>query len=904
MMTRVRRRRGALMVSLGVLLVLSILGVGFIKVSATERAASSNYVDRVHARNAAQSGLEVATGRLMDHFRSAVVGTLNRSDAPWIDGDPIGTPVSSAQLPSNRQGSVSIGGTMASYSGVLFDPKRDADWLSPRYDPDAGIHYVLRISDLNTRINLNDPNPNLGRMLNALGEGIAFYSGYPDPVAGRGDGMVALRQVEFGGQFRTVEDLRHVLSRAELDVLTPYVTFDSWRDPAVIRPGAQTSGIAESYAFVRPTFTNGAPAGRSPINVNTAPTAVIYACQRGLSARGFLSSDGKWIFGDKPPISDQQAKALTAAIDVRRRNSPIRSNHDLAGVLNGSSHPELMTLVMANADPNTRLTKFNPDLSFVNRGQSSSSPDMLDKTDLTFWTTEFCFIAMGMFEVESLGRVLDRLGHVLARYRVAQIIRLYQVARHTTQRDFEVARLQHLRTRSFPENMADQLMNVGRASQLDGQIALSADERVVAGTRWSANLDTSLFGSDMFRWSAVDMGGADSLKLYENRPAEGGQTPALRTILGEDRATTLRTSVLASNLHPDGMYSGAKLGGRLTSYRVWNETTSTSNMKADNGTIDFWFKPDLRGRTMTEAAKGLFGRLMFGPSCPIPAAGGGAVDYYAGWLTNSWLQGGGGDVRGIAMGSISPKANRSSDMPAYPYSSSYYFLTEGPAHASALRGHRWNHIRITWRDWVRWRVYVNGVLVSSAEAYFIDDGTTPHYLNIRDAVDFMQFGAMYCQSPYIYWWDYRSSGTVDKIRGNSGVLNAEGPPNRYRVTQGGSMFRGRFRWSGLAADAKYHALTIRFGSTPGTNGSGVNSHITLEALAGQSHSAPVPGTTHGVSPGLAIDRSFDPASGVECRCRYHDSGQAPFTSTPFLDDVTLFYTTGHGPTLIRRWPVE
>jgi hypothetical protein len=97
-------------------------------------------------------------------------------------------------------------------------------------------------------------------------------------------------------------------------------------------------------------------------------------------------------------------------------------------------------LLKANFNPNLHLNETNPDTNLCL---------MLDKTDLVVQSTEFCFTPMGIFQMESLGRLLklqsgsDLLApgaesRVIAEARVETLVQLYQVLRHSTQKDFYV----------------------------------------------------------------------------------------------------------------------------------------------------------------------------------------------------------------------------------------------------------------------------------------------------------------------------------------------------------------------------------------------------------------------------------------------------------------------------------
>jgi hypothetical protein len=91
-------------------------------------------------------------------------------------------------------------------------------------------------------------------------------------------------------------------------------------------------------------------------------------------------------------------------------------------------------VLKANFNPNLHLNELNPDRNLYMR---------VDKTDLIVHSTEFCFLPMGRFEIESVGRVLWPQGGVdaltapdnreVARSRVSAVVQLYEPGTQSTQ---------------------------------------------------------------------------------------------------------------------------------------------------------------------------------------------------------------------------------------------------------------------------------------------------------------------------------------------------------------------------------------------------------------------------------------------------------------------------------------
>jgi hypothetical protein len=94
-------------------------------------------------------------------------------------------------------------------------------------------------------------------------------------------------------------------------------------------------------------------------------------------------------------------------------------------------------VLKANFNPNLHLNELNPDENLYTR---------VDKTDLVVNSTEFCFMPTGVFEVQSLGRVLRpeivRATVVTGRHEltaqamVTAVVKLYDLYRETNQKQF------------------------------------------------------------------------------------------------------------------------------------------------------------------------------------------------------------------------------------------------------------------------------------------------------------------------------------------------------------------------------------------------------------------------------------------------------------------------------------
>ncbi|MDQ7779035.1 MAG: hypothetical protein RDV41_04925, partial [Planctomycetota bacterium] len=225
---------------------------------------------------------------------------------------------------------------------------------------------------------------------------------------------------------------------------------------------------------------------RAPVNINTAHEYVIEACFRNLAgvylnrpAWATMSQGTAWATWNAAPqwegngytvnelvtipftlagwLADRFIEARTVALGHPFYNYRLIHHWkqfddfiDLlatqpywVGATPGVALREAQKrIIKANANPNSRINKWNPDLCLM---PASTKWADTDKADLTNWTTEFCFRSGGYFEIESMGRVLGphtgppgptNLRAIVAEQKVCVLAKVYDVIKHNTQRDF------------------------------------------------------------------------------------------------------------------------------------------------------------------------------------------------------------------------------------------------------------------------------------------------------------------------------------------------------------------------------------------------------------------------------------------------------------------------------------
>ncbi|MFN7182352.1 MAG: hypothetical protein ACK4NF_06725, partial [Planctomycetota bacterium] len=265
---------------------------------------------------------------------------------------------------------------------------------------------------------------------------------------------------------------------------------------------------------------------RAPININTAPREILIAIFENLKGWYFdrklrtFVNPGK--YQETVPISLSQAIRLADHIIAYRRKQPftnwLQFERFINGlesedkfdnrymISNGGLDPKISFLntyqkqvILANANPNTRMGDFNPDATY-----GAFFTDYVSKDKLLYHTTEFTFSSMGYYEIESLGFVARKKGEkisgarggsaltvsILSQYSLTYDVKLFEVYRHTSQRDFTLESEQWINGKkvtvkskpvtslvvSYPEN----LVNLGTLESREGEYLLKLPKNASA----------------------------------------------------------------------------------------------------------------------------------------------------------------------------------------------------------------------------------------------------------------------------------------------------------------------------------------------------------------------------------------------------------------------------------------
>lgn len=312
-------RGSMLIVALGILALLSVLALTFVKLMNLERQATANYVDGVRSRMIAEGGLERALAQLKLTLSASA---FSDPSASWVyaAGDP-SLPLEEASSDPNADPRIkaSFAGRLGVSYGAGLAAKADEDpW---------GDSYRIKVLDTQTQFNLNshfdlkaastsapgtgdsfDTDPGYVRFLDALGQAIAelnpranrrnpiLHARYPRATgtsarnaARGGEAILRFRQSREGQQFRSKAELLEILDNEEdFLLLKDYITCYSWRDPKTV-VAASTGDEGDVLNFRKKSWNQVKQANskerRSPVNINLASTEVLTATLAGIAGR-------------------------------------------------------------------------------------------------------------------------------------------------------------------------------------------------------------------------------------------------------------------------------------------------------------------------------------------------------------------------------------------------------------------------------------------------------------------------------------------------------------------------------------------------------------------------------------------------------------------------------------------
>ncbi len=653
MVRKLSRRGMILILILPLLSLMAILGIAFVALAHCDMQVAMSYVDSVRARSLAISGVEFATAQLSAQARrraydSPVWGAATwdqaLADNQWVyrTGTGAGTGVAAGEPLINPVTGVPT--PYPSFKGGVTAYGHTYSLTVPGTYRFEGDYCVIKVIDCQSKLNLNSPhvpggNPNFAATLQILLDEVRARPGSKVPAGLTGTAIVNLRNTLPGDVFAAVSDISALAGSPEaLMELADFVGVSGWLDLDAVEPipnapfppGDQNTPLNPRTRRTDPTYR-----GRYPVNMNVASRPVLVAALTGIG--GFRlrpSSSGQTVLGEPSVVFQKeaiaaitlpQAQTLAVAIILEREAvGPFSNWSQFETFLNGKlGNPTQEKLVFVNANPNLRCAKFNPDLGAAVRYGGAyttalSNPDfVIDKLDLNPGTTEFCFSSMGYFDVESVGRVMSgTVTQIMGESKVLATIRVYDVLRHTTQRDFSLGQMAPQASPSvntYPEPLWDnpaatsaQIAQGG--SRVDGCLELSTEWEASPppGATWYINnrRGMNLVMPPVAFRSPNDVAATGPLPGQPwKQEAYGGAALPAGAPYGADNTYATNTASLwaGSDLANDGILSWSRTAAASPAYGehlVYDPTLVLGTLPDgddddddDSGTIEFWVKP-------------------------------------------------------------------------------------------------------------------------------------------------------------------------------------------------------------------------------------------------------------------------------------------------------------------------
>lgn len=778
---RSRARRGStLIVVVALLGLFSLFAITTVSVMNLERSAAQNHSDALRARLAARGGLHRAIAELRDYELRHPFPAV---DLPWAYLDEAGTgfgagiPLELARNPSLEQGEDVAG----AFSGVV----------AGTYEA-GGDRYKLRIVDAASQVHLGLPTERLGPMLDVLGlaisDELARRGETPvDPIAGRGAEIAALRD-DRGGFLRKIE-VAEVIGDASFEIAADFLSIEAWEDASTVRRvGWGDDGI--------PRFES---QSRAPICVNTASRPVLIAAFAGVGIAG------------EEPVSFDQAAALADAIAARRAASSL-TRHDhfdevvdaVAGLDDGQR-----AALKANANPNLVIAQLNPDES-VHRGAG--------KADVGFATTELCFMTMGIYEIESLGLILDPDDLIVARDTLLASVKIYDISRITTQREFERARGETLLENTVTHPVAVAIRGPAEASVLGGYVALGAFAPCVPlfkakNNNGHGNNIDRVDGIKFQDGSLHDNKGDDPSGTFDDERLEQFQQSGGGDIVFIDPFDTLENPTGFTDLGglrdvspEDGgdiLADGLHQSAVKRRYRGYDPHI----LPVTSGSIEVWVKLD---------------RLLDAVEVPIvrvnqAVTNGGVVSLDAGIQTEVAVARDGDDllVR-VERAFVSPFAEDPLAAPSVPYE--FAATLSAGTFAGKASPNEWHKLVVAWNDGTDHRAWIDDALVPSIQKRSGGLGPVlgkaPYEPIFRVGTGIDGRGAALA-----------TDLTIDDVVVRSGAYPwdpaALPPPERFEPEHGTTLATYRGSFVGVPHDARIIGLTWSFELPRGYEGTAV-----------------------------------------------------------------------------------
>ncbi len=966
---RQSQRAVVLLVTVAILTILALLASIFATTSKMERLVSRNYVDMARAKMLAVSGVDKTVIGLRNLLLNNAFNT-NMSWRYWGEDQNMDNVLSGSE-DINRNGkldqnSCSLSNALRPSLAVLTNPANPAS--PPKaiqiYNDRVGAmesrglsgemaatysggsdSFVVRVVDTASQVFLNgpvqDPNgtaqqkvlltQNAVLMMNTLGAEI----GVPN-LGSRVQQMKTslLRPFATKGELKTI-GLSGALTQAEYDKAKDYICINTWVDLGTIRPSPQAlnagyfPGPQNQYRPF-PWNLKYTMEPRAPVNMNAAERPVLVAVLNGLNAN--IGEEFAWNYqvsgggGTKDawrvrrpspgPITLTQARNIADQIIQERARRSFDTWQDFFSWIDGGNvnRPgrrlngvslDQAAMIKANANPNTLINKFNPNAVVWKP---------VDKTDLApnfsggipGYTTEFCFTPMGVFEITSMGRVTGN-NQIVATHEILTLIQVFDVARHTTEKDFTAASqtAPTMRVLYLPEHMPDQWDNRGTAypaSDFDGQLCLAPKWIRPPGCVAAAPMT---FAPQSGYQIALDDNPSSLIPspyLSSPRPEEDKSVFDQNNSPFQNQPAAMRDE---SDLFPDGVYQGADRYRHLE-YDEWRKPIQ-------EGSLEMWIKNN--SDTLSPYVRTYHhsidvftdNTLQYTATYTWSGQFGAGLSFYLLWLAGVEPYPG-CQYRG---GPRRPGPNDLFNNYAYTDMNINW-----PTHT-------WHHIVSTWKGMNReTECFIDGRRLSFANRVLwtsvrSDPRTMSQYLAMWYG-NYLQIGNFFAEMPINDGLgnnkvDFFAGGTMDDIALYDFAMTTVTVPDKYPVTNGTSgsyQFVGRFKRATSAtnrvpqkelpfntpvtiASIAYteYDTALDSNAAPFNTGRCIVSWKKSSEALGIFNGRILPGNGEPQRPDPAAQVTLAPNETLDYRVRWNNSAATRPNMTPYFDEITITFTT-------------
>ena len=440
--TRYNHQAHALILSMAVLMLLSIMAIQFSGMASLEMRASQNFQASQGARLVAQAGIEFAIANIRAGFQDPLYQRwcYRSADSDTHDDpqyyanrfaeDEVGAGVSLTAIQTVISGtntnypSFATDATKINISGV---ERMVSGWVNG----DRNQVFTLKVFDVASQININSfqDSSKLATVLNNLSWAIAQREPYKSssgfdsagPLHGLGTQIFNNRPAngyQSKSQLIGISDGTKIINASDLQFVYDYITV--YPRPADMQANTTFQRIRFTSPGNEKSYQQDL---RSPVNINTASWPVLVAVFKDIGT-------------SSTAISGDEAIVLANCVCISRLAGMYFSDLTSFFTLAESQKSSIFStnaeakvdILKANANASVFPQRLNPDKMMY---------QSITRADLTHHTTEFCYSPLGFFEIGVLGECFDPHGVRISVCEQFMVTKIFDLYIQVTQKDFE-----------------------------------------------------------------------------------------------------------------------------------------------------------------------------------------------------------------------------------------------------------------------------------------------------------------------------------------------------------------------------------------------------------------------------------------------------------------------------------